>query len=272
MIRSHQPGPALEPYVERFWYCSGYEGIHRKERVLPDGRFQLVVSLSGAPLRAPGDTNAERGRAGWSLVLGMRSHFTVLDTATLQSAMGVVFRPGGTRAFFDEPAVDFCNDSVPLEQVWGSAAGDLRDRLREASTVTAKFRALEHMLLEQVDQRRQLHGAVRYALQEMARPLAVRSVLRVAREAGLSRRRFAQLFREQVGLTPKLYCRLARFQSVVRRIGAGAVGSVDWADLALAGGFCDQPHLVNEFREFSGLSPGTYLASERPAMNRVSMD
>ena len=200
----------------------------------------------------------------------MRSHFTVVDTATLQSAMGVVFRPGGARAFFVEPAAAFCNESVPLDEVWGSTAGDLRDRLRAASTVTEKFRVLEETLLQQIDQRRQLHGAVRYALREIARDSPVRSVLDVARDAGMSRRRFAQLFREQVGLTPKLYCRLARFQSVLRRIGVGA--RVDWADLALAGGFCDQPHLVHEFRQFSGLSPGTYLASERPAMNRVPMD
>jgi AraC-like DNA-binding protein len=270
MVRSHPPGAALEPYVERFWYCSGYDGIHRKERVLPDGRFQLVVSLSGAPLRAPSTTPAEPGRASGSLVLGMRSRFAVIDTATLQSAMGVVFRPGGTRAFFDEPAAAFLNESVPLDQVWGSAADDLRNRLRAASTVTSRFRALEDALLQRIDVRRQLHAAVRYALREIARASPGRSVLAVAREAGMSRRRFAQLFREQVGLTPKLYSRLARFQRVLRTIGTGA--AANWADLALSGGFCDQPHLVHEFREFSGLAPGTYLASERPAMNRVAMD
>jgi AraC-like DNA-binding protein len=270
MVLSHQPRAALEPHVERLWYCDGYRGIHRQERVLPDGRFQLVVSLSAAPLRAPGDGKAELGRAGWSLVLGIRSHFTVMDTATLQSAMGVVFRPGGARAFFEEPAAAFCNESVPLEQVWGSTAGELHDRLRAARSVTERFRVLEETLLQQIDQRRQLHAAVRYALREIARASPIRSVLEVAREAGLSRRRFAQLFREQVGLTPKLYCRLARFQNVLRRIGAGA--PVDWAGMALAGGYCDQPHLVHEFRAFSGLSPGAYLARERPAMNRVPMD
>ena len=89
----------------------------------------------------------------------------------------------------------------------------------------------------------------------------------MARETGLSRRRFAQLFREQVGLTPKLYCRLHRFQQVLRQIASGA--PVDWADLALAGGYCDQAHLVNEFRNFSGISPSVYLANERSFANHV---
>jgi transcriptional regulator GlxA family with amidase domain len=93
---------------------------------------------------------------------------------------------------------------------------------------------------------------------------------RVARDAGLSRRRFAQLFREQVGLTPKLYCRLRRFQQVVRRIASGT--PVDWAEVALEGGFCDQSHMGNEFRGFSGLSPGAFLAGERPFQNHVALD
>jgi methylphosphotriester-DNA--protein-cysteine methyltransferase len=78
------------------------------------------------------------------------------------------------------------------------------------------------------------------------------------------------LFREQVGLTPKLYCRLHRFQDVLRQIAVGA--PVDWADLALAGGYCDQAHLANEFRDFSGISPSAYLASERSVANRVPID
>src|SRR5262249_52417293 len=135
-----------------------------------------------------------------------------------------------------------------------------RDHLRDASTPADKFRALESALLDRRNKSIELHFAVRYALDQFARHPHIHSVLSVAREAGLSRRRFAQLFREQVGLTPKLYCRLRRFQVVLRQIATGA--PVDWADLALAGGYCDQAHMTNEFRDFSGLSPNAYLASE----------
>jgi AraC-like DNA-binding protein len=112
-----------------------------------------------------------------------------------------------------------------------------------------------------MNKRFELHAAVLYGLAEFGRAPHVRSVLAVAREAGLSRRRFAQLFREQVGLTPKLYCRLRRFQDLSRQIAFGA--PVNWAGLALAGGYCDQAHLANEFRHFSGISPSAYLASDR---------
>jgi AraC-like DNA-binding protein len=263
---TYKPTARLSSYVEELWYCDGHGVIHRKERALPTGRFQLFISLSDAPIGGWGRVNWEVGRGAPSVVVGMRTRFTVIDTSTLESAMGVVFWPGAARAFFDAPADAFYNESVPLDLIWGSLAGELRDRVREASTPAEKFQAAETGLLESVDRQRvnrrlELHPAVRYALGEFVREPHIRSVLEVARETGLSRHRFAELFREQVGLTPKLYCRLHRFQGVLRQIASGA--PVDWADLALAGGYCDQAHLANEFRSFSGISPGSYLASER---------
>ena len=270
MLLAHQPAAPLTSYVEKLWYCDGYQGVHRKERVLPNGKFQLVLSLAEGPLRAPGSPTEEWGQLAPSLVLGIRSHYSVIHTAVLQSAMGVVFWPGGARVFFDSPADAFYNESVPLDLLWGSQASELRDRLRAASTAAKKFRVLEIALLARLKQGCELHPAVRYALGEFTRAPHIRSVLEVTKEAGLSRRRLAQLFREQVGLTPKLFCRLHRFRGVLRQIGLGA--PVNWADVALAGGYCDQSHLVHEFHDFSGTSPAAHLASERTVANRRPID
>ncbi len=252
MYLEYRPGNPLASCVEKLWYCEQYQVAHSKERVLPNGRFQLVIDLSdfGSP----------------PLVVGMRTEYGVIETAGLQCMIGVLFRPGGARPFFDLPADAFYNLDVPLDLIWGTAARSLRDRLREAGTPYARFRVLEAALLRAFRPVR-LHGAVGYALGEFQRAPHIRSVLGVTREAGLSRRRFAQLFREQVGLTPKLYCRLRRFQEVVRKFAAG--GPVDFADVAAAGGYCDQAHLANEFRAFSGISPGAWLSAERPFQNHM---
>jgi AraC-like DNA-binding protein len=255
----HRPAEPLALHrvlhVEKLWYCEGYPVAHRKERVLPNGRFQLLIDLS--------EFHAQ------PLVVGMRSEYSVIQTADLQRMIGVVFRPGGARALFDWPADEFYNQEIPLDLIWGSAAGHLRDRLCEAGTPSERFRVLEAALLRSA-KRLELHAAVRYALGEFRRAPHIRGVLDVTREAGLSRRRFAQLFREQIGITPKLYCRLHRFQEVVRKLTAGA--PVDWADVALAGGYCDQAHMAHEFRAFSGISPGAWLSAERPFQNHVAID
>ena len=269
VVLARKPIEPLASHVEMLWYCEEYPSVYPKERVLPNGRFQLIIHLSDYP--QPRNGAIEEGvPLTSSLIVGMRSCFSVVHTAALQSTIGAVFRPGCARAFFDARADAFYNQRVPLELLWGSMAGTLRNRLREAQTPADKFRKLESALLQRMNPRLELHAAVGFALEEFSRVPHVRRVLEVTREAGLSRRRFAQLFREQVGLTPKLYCRLHRFQVALHQIASGA--PVNWAEVALAGGYCDQAHFGHEFHEFSGISPGTYLAGKPAFVNHVRMD
>jgi AraC-like DNA-binding protein len=258
MVVSRRPAPPLEPYVEGLWYYDGRQMTHHRECVLPNGKFQIVIDLVAGP----------------GAVSGMRSQHVVIDTAAIHSVMGVVFRPGGARGFFEASASDFYNRGVPLNLVWGSGATQLRDRLLEATTVRERFCRLEDALVDVIrqgtEQRLALHPSVQFALREFRRAPHIRSVMDVATQAGLSRRRLSHLFREQVGATPKVYCRLHRFRQVVRQITRG--GPVNWADVALACGYCDQSHLAHEFRDFSGISPGCYASAERPSLNHVRMD
>jgi AraC-like DNA-binding protein len=245
MLEVHSPSPPLARYVETLWYEDGDQAVRHTQRVLPGGGFMLVIELTGGP----------------GVVIGMRSRYIEINPAAIHTVMGVVFRPGGARPFFDVPADEFSGHVVPLDLVWSCAVHGLRDRLWEAPTVAEKFRLLECELQHRVQPRVGLHPAVRYGLTEFHRGPHLRGVIEVTRDAGLSRRRFAQLFREQVGMTPKRYCRLHRFHNVTRQICEGK--AVDWADLALAGGYSDQAHLSHEFREFSGLSPTAFLAERR---------
>jgi AraC-like DNA-binding protein len=140
----------------------------------------------------------------------------------------------------------------------------------EATGAVERLRVLEKELERRLGRVVNPHGAVRYALEEFGRNQCAAGIVEMARDTGLSRRRFTGLFREQVGLTPKLYCRLLRFQQVVRSIAAGA--SVDWAQIALEGGYYDQAHMAHEFRDFAGVAPGAWRASERPFLNHAVID
>jgi AraC-like DNA-binding protein len=76
---------------------------------------------------------------------------------------------------------------------------------------------------------------------------------------GLSRRRFEQIFRADIGMTPKAYQRLQRFRRALARIEDAT--RVGWAGFALDRGYYDQAHLINEFGAHCGLTPREYLAS-----------
>jgi AraC-like DNA-binding protein len=70
------------------------------------------------------------------------------------------------------------------------------------------------------------------------------------------------VFAAQVGLPPKLFCRILRFQQA--RSMADQIERLDWAQLASTCGYFDQSHLINDFQEFSGFSPTEYLRRHQP--------
>jgi transcriptional regulator GlxA family with amidase domain len=95
-------------------------------------------------------------------------------------------------------------------------------------------------------------------LEQFERDSSQFSVAEIARRTGWSERRFSQLFREQVGFPPKVWCRLQRFQRAVQHLSADM--KFPWAELAVECGFYDQAHFANQFRSFSGIDLTTYTA------------
>ena len=149
--------------------------------------------------------------------------------------------------------------------MWGARAAELRDRLVAARRPKARLLLLERLLTSWLRDPRAGHPVVGHAL--AAFEGASRRIGDVVEETGISSRRFIRLFSDEVGLTPKSFCRVRRFQRTVARLQSAR--TVDWADIALACGYCDQAHMIHDFRDFSGLSPTRYLSRHVEHMNHV---
>jgi len=265
-LSSYIPAPPLSDFVDQLWYYEGYSQPHAKERLLPDGSVEMVFNLCEDQMRVYVNTGDPRTFRG-SLVAGPHSRFFVIDTAEQTTVIGVHFKPGGAFPFFKLPVGELHDEHVGLDTLWGSKAGELRDRLLEAPTPDAKFSILEQALLEQALKPLVRHPAVAFALRQFRATHNPQSVSDVTAQIGLSARRFIDVFNNQVGLTPKLFCRVRRFQEVLKHLGTKA--HVDWTRVALDCGYFDQPHFIHDFRAFSGINPTTYLAHRTEHLNHV---
>jgi len=267
--RHYIPRPPLSNFVELLWLYEGYTQPHDKERLLPNGAMELVVNLKddAARIYDRRDSSKFQSTRG-ALLVGVQSEFFVIDTAQQQSVIGAHFKPGGAFPFFNLPAGEFHNQHLSLDLVWGTAAGEMGDRLLEAPTPASKFQVLEESLMAHARKPLVRHPAVNFALQEFGDSRRrTPSIAEVTGRIGLSSRRFIDVFNDQVGLTPKLFCRVQRFQNVLHRIGLGR--DVDWTAVALSCGYFDQAHFIHDFKAFSGLSPTAYAAHQTEHLNHV---
>ena len=270
-MRSHHcvPGPPLAEFVELLWLYEGYQQPHAKERLLPDGSMELVVNLNEDLTRVYDPQHTDRYEVvRGPVVVGAHSEFFVIDTAEQHTVAGVHFKPGGAFPFLGLPASELHNRLVPLDCLWGRLADELRVKLLEAATPEAKLEVLEQTLLARA-QRFDRHPAVAFALREFHGVPHTRTIAGVTEQIGLSAKRFIEVFSGEVGLTPKVFCRVRRFQRVLRRIGAGR--PVDWAGVAVDCGYFDQAHFIRDFRAFSGINPSTYIAQRTEHLNHVPM-
>ena len=253
---SYKPTRPLADFVEGFWDVN-YAPSHPRVRILPSGSNELVVNLSQDEIRIYDSGQTPRSRRFPGIVVaGTYAGALDIDPMRHASILGVHFKPGGAFPFFGEAVGELGNSHVALESLWGRFAAELRERLCSAPTRQKRFRILEDVLTNRLRSTSE-HPAVSLALDFFGATGVGASVGVVAKRVGLSQRHFIQLFTAQVGLTPKLFCRVLRFQHA--RDTVDQTGKPNWCRLALACGYYDQSHMIEDFRAFSGLSPGEYL-------------
>jgi len=255
---THAPPPPLSSFIEYLWLLSDVPS-HSLECILPSGTLELVVNLHEDEIRIHHDLNAERcARFSGMVVSGAYGRYFVIDTAEHALTMGVHFRAGRAVPFLGVPADKLKDAHVDVRDLWGPRALELRERLCAAATHAERFRLLESALLGLAFRAPKQHGAVGFALDALQRPGA--RVQDIARQVGMSHRRLIELFAGEVGMTPKLFYRVNRFQRVLE---AQQLPGAAFGQLALACGYFDQSHLIRDFLTFSGFTPTSYRGRAR---------
>jgi|SRR5579863_776985 AraC-like DNA-binding protein len=268
----YKPPAPLDRFVEVIWVMEAPAAPHSKERLLPDGSVEIVFDLGSASF--PIFTNemlTRRDCFRGSVVCGPHSRPFGIDTSTGTSVAGVHFKPGGAHPFLGLPFGELHNMHVSLDTFWGRATTTrVRDQLLGAATPQAKARVLERQLLLVALSSLEPHPAVAFALNEFHTTPETQRISAVTNQIGISARHFIEIFRNEVGLTPKLFCRVRRFQQVLRQIPSGE--RIHWPDVALDAGYFDQAHFIHDFRVFSGINPTAYVSDYQGHVNHVPVN
>jgi AraC-like DNA-binding protein len=235
-----EPPEHLKPFVECFWTHQPGSAV-LDYPVLPDGCVDIVYS--------PGTRRELQ-------VVGAMTSVRKFTLAARQVEFGVRFRPAMFQAFLPVRGLDITDQSLSLSDFWGADARRLVEQVSEAQSPAQCIQLFETRLRNpgEVTVVQRLCAAI----VEQAGQVRIDDL---AFQAGLSARQLRRLFLDQVGLSPKHFCRVIRFRNSLSRLPQA--GRTEWAQVALGCGYYDQAHFINEFREFSGFTPGEFVALER---------
>ncbi len=177
--------------------------------------------------------------------------------------LGVRLHPQGAWAILEHPLSELTGMTADLEQLLGSAAGELAGRCDDAENATERVRRTIAWLCDRLNRSftaTRLSPAVCWVAGRITDAGGAVKIGPLRAEIGWSAARLAAMFLEQIGVTPKRYARLQRFHRALHMLHEG---SLRLSDIALRAGYYDQPHLNAEFRELAGLTPRQLLAAPR---------
>src|SRR5262249_49929108 len=179
--------------------------------------------------------------------------------------IGIRFHPGGTLPFFRLPMHEVTNQVVELAAICRELERDLAPIVESDHNVGSKIRAIQELFINRV-QGGEASGLLALGAQIVSHAGKV-SVDALAANAGLSGRQLERRFLREIGVGPKLLCRIVRFQQVFR-----AVDNADpnWAAVAADCGYYDQAHLIRDFQQFAQQTPSVLLAQSTPLTDAFS--
>ena len=263
--REFAPCEALREYVRAFFVCTAPEERGLADRPMmrdaqvrsfcpaafADGHISIVVAC-GREYREDGLWHRGSGLAK-AEVIGAMTGALAASRGPRAETVGVYLRAAPAPLLKRVPTCELTDRVVALKELWGAAACELEEGIAATEGDTARVGRLESALLRQLTNRRSSAGAVDVAgLAAYAfRRRGQLTVSCLADAAGVSRQHLTKAFRQSAGVSPKLYCRLARFRATLARAREAA----NWAQVAIEMGYTDQSHMIAEFREFSSVTP-----------------
>jgi transcriptional regulator GlxA family with amidase domain len=156
---------------------------------------------------------------------------------------------------------ELSNDVIDLDLI-SSRFSTLHARLLETASRHERFAQLEALVRERVATQVRVRPFIRWATAQIERTHGAVRILDLCRDLGVSRKHLNQWFHSQVGLAPKQYAGVARFQRLIACLTRAP--APEWSDLAQNCGFYDQAHLVHDCHAFAGMAPGALRESLSP--------
>jgi AraC-like DNA-binding protein len=247
----------LSGMVESIWYFEG-SIPQARERHFPNGLLELVVQLTD---QFHFVKDGMRERCAPNSLSGLQTGPTLIEAPAGHSCvLGMRLHPAGAYAVLGSPLSDLSGRLIDLDDLVGPSASELAERCSEGGGAEARVRLAAEWLSARINGSSAIDPRVAWAAARLEDSHGLIGIARLQDHTGLSKKRLVEGFREQIGLTPKLYARILRFRFALTLLHQGGRSL---ADVAMAAGYYDQPHMNLEFRDLGGLPPGDFLATTR---------
>lgn len=248
------PPDTLKNYIRYFWILesNGMDTLPKKFRTMADGCPGLVFQQPEKGVLYRDDKQLPA-----TFLYGQATQYAELQLKGAFSTVGIFFYPNALRTVFGLNAQELTDTCIDLDPLAAKQDFRLSEQLSTASSATDRVDLLSAYLLSRIEKNnRQEDKIIQHALQQMIRSNGSIALKELQQQLQLSERSIERKFKEYIGISPKLFARICRFQASLNQLRNNQYGKL--SDIAFENEYADQSHFIRSFKEFAGFAPYRY--------------
>lgn len=259
--KHYLPLPQLKPYIDCFWIINSKSkpGLIRSARIPADYRAMLLFNFQGTPRLITSKGKMYTLGLNGNL-LGAHSKSMLLEHEGDTFIVAIQFLPGGLAPFIPYPINEFTEQIVQLPYIWGKMGKVIYEKLYEEKDFDGKISLLQEELSQYLCRTIQINrfSSINHLISQIqASYYSGFTVEQLSRQINFSQRQLERVFYQIVGLSPKLFMRLDRFQKVIRYLAQGN-NSIKLTEMAQNFNYYDHSHMIKDFQSFVGSKPSEF--------------
>ncbi|MET4140297.1 AraC family transcriptional regulator [Pedobacter sp. UYP1] len=251
-IQNFHPPECLRNYVKYFWYmdANALNNSRKCFRIFPDGLPGLLFHHHNGQqvLELP-----DGQKLPSSFIYGLSTHAFTNYSSTGFSAIGVSLYPWAFHRIFKIDSVECSNNMLALDDL---TAFTLNEKLFDAPNADTAIKILSGYLIQKVNCAAREDQLIKDSIRQINNN--PNTLIRdLSKSFGLSERQFERRFKQTAGISPYQYFKVLRFQRSLTALNFNLTQSL--SAVAYCSGFADQSHFIREFKQYSGITPNSYL-------------
>ncbi len=264
------PTDILKPYIKYFWVLEDeVKPVPTDpERILPDGCLELLFNLSDPFFRIYPDNTSEI--MPLNCIHGQIKNYIHIQPSGKTNILGARFFPTGLSPFIQLPLSLLNGSATSLENIFGSRIKSLEEQLITETDTIRQINLIENFLVKKLLAGSPIDYTVERCIHLIVKARGQVFIPGLSKKINISERHLERKFASLVGLSPKSFQRVVRFQQVLTAMRQENHDKL--SSIAFEHGYYDQAHFSKDFREFTGVNPRTYLAFENTVSDFSSSD
>ncbi len=260
IFEQFQLSSSLNRHIESILYFKGLNPDHAIERVVPTGHIYIVFELDNLPRNIFDNITLKPIHTFTKVwISGAHRNFLSISAHPNSEMLVIQFKPTGAYPFLHCPIRDLNDKVIPGNEILGDEIFAWRENLLLADTPTAKFNITAKWLTERFEGKKEA-PAYFLTLMEQLQNAPYANLKSIVDTYPASQKQLIEHFKKYVGLTPKYYHRILRFNEILKAIHQKE--KVSWTNIAYSCDYADQSHFIKEFFLFSGFNPQEFIKQD----------